>query len=61
MLHSETLARVIQADREREIERTMRDRRLLERPDPAVAAKPIVARTGPATVPSSQAGRPVGA
>ena len=29
MLHSETIARIIQADRERDLERAARDRRLL--------------------------------
>ena len=48
MFHSETMARVIHADRVRDLERAARDRRLLAGPDstasiPAVIRRPIAA------------------
>ena len=49
MFHSETMARVIHADRVREMERAARDRRLLARPDSAASIASLNRRAIAAT------------
>ena len=52
MLHSETIARIIQADRERDLERAARERRLLTPTDePILRREPAI---GPWVAPSSR-------
>jgi len=51
MLHSETIARIIHADRMRDLERAARDRRLLAPPDELVTDRQPInrPRLAPAT------------
>ena len=59
MFHSETMARVIHADRVRDLERAARDRRLLAGPDSA-ASIPVVTRRTIAPTPARQPGDSAG-
>jgi hypothetical protein len=52
MFHSETIARVIHADRMRELERTARERRLLVPDDEPVVERIQPVLRGVATVPA---------
>jgi hypothetical protein len=60
MFHSETMARVIHADRVRDLERAARDRRLLAEPDPTASIPALNRRPVAATPARSGCGDSAG-